>query len=155
MPNVTVGPFSIEAPKDWTLKTVILAGPVASPQSEDVPWLKPVGPFQQNLVVTMEQVGDAETAESYVHRQTEDLTKAGVNWRRVKAPERVTLRSELEGSLTEQVMVGPDGLLVRQMQLVSINAGVAYTLILTHLDGPPFEGAREGFKNILLSFAVR
>jgi len=153
MSHIHFGPFALDVPSDWTLSTLILAGPVSEAVSD--PQLrspKAPRPFQQNLVATMEQVDPDVTPESYVQRQIEGLRQAGVTRHEAKPPEKVQLKSGLEGLLTEQVMIGGDGSWVRQMQLVTFKGSIAHTLIASHLDGPLFEQAREQFRAILLSF---
>ena len=153
MPQIRVGPISVNLRSDWTLSTIILVGP-QDDQQPDPRLLTPnvVSPFQRNLVVTCEQVSDAMTADIYVKRQIEGLRKAGVPRGDVRAPERVDLSDGGEGLITEQVIVGGTGERVRQMQLVCIKGGTAYTLITSHLDGAPFERTRDEFRAILLSF---
>ena len=146
-------PFSIDLPPQWTLSTVILAGPIDEEQP-DSGMLRTSGmkAFQRNMVATMEQVPAGETPEKYVDRQMEGLRKAGVDHWRAES-ETVMLQGGQSGLITEQVVVGADGEQVRQMQLVAIKNGIAHTLILSHLDGEPFESARVEFRQILLSFA--
>ncbi len=153
MPRVTIGTFSLEAPDEWTLSTVILAGPV----SEDIQEMgllggKTVRPFQRNLIATMERVDQEVTPDSYVRRQVEGLREAGVDRREARAPEIVQLEGGNKGLLTEQVILGPTGERVHQMQLVSIKDSIAYTIIGSHLDGAPFETVRDEFRQMLLSF---
>jgi hypothetical protein len=153
MPRVTFGNFSLEAPDEWTLSTVILAGPV----SEDLPEMgllggKTVRPFQSNMIVTMERVGPEVTPESYVRRQLEGLREAGVDRRDARTPEKVQLENGIEGLLTEQVILAATGERVHQMQLVCIKNEVAHTIIGSHLDGAPFEAVRDEFRKMLLSF---
>ncbi|MCC7385043.1 MAG: hypothetical protein IT384_24570 [Deltaproteobacteria bacterium] len=153
MPRVTFGSFALDAPPEWTLSTVILAGPVEeAPAAGGLMTAKAARPFQQNLVATMEQVDAKETPESYVKKQLEGLRKAGVSRQETAPPEKVKLKSGTEGLVTEQVVVGPSGERVRQLQLVTIKDGVAHTLIASHLDGVSFSGARAAFKSMLLSF---
>lgn len=152
MPRVSYGAFSIDAPQSWTLSTVILAGPPDAPPAGGMLTAKAPRTFQQNLVATMEQVGPSESAESYVKKQLDGLRTAGVDRKEAAPPEKVRLAGGGEGLLTEQVVVGPGGERVHQLQLVSIKQGVAYTLIASHLDGVPFKGARDTFKAMLLSF---
>jgi hypothetical protein len=153
MPRVTFGTFSLDAPTDWSLSTLILAGPVdATPPAQGLMSAKAPRPFQQNLVCTMEQVDAKETPETYVKKQLEGLRKAGVSRQDAAPPEKVKLKSGGEGLITEQVVVGPGGERVRQMQLVSVKAGVAHTLIASHLDGNAFQAVRATFRNMLLSF---
>src|SRR6516225_3727541 len=102
MPRVSIGPFSIDTTDDWSLTTVILAGPVDdNPTNQGMLSTKAVRPFQQNLVATMEQVESSETPESYVKRQIEGLRQAQVQRQETAPPERVKLKVG-EGLLTEQ-----------------------------------------------------
>jgi len=149
MPSVTIGPFTLDAPPEWTLSTVILAGPVEDSAGDSL--TADATPFQMNLVATMERVDDEVTAEDYVDRQVAGLRSVGVSRRGAKEAETVQL-SDGEGLLTEQVIKGQTGERVRQMQLVAIKHGVAYTLICSHLDGPLFENSRATFRRMLLSF---
>ena len=153
MTRVPVGPLSIDAPQGWTLSTVILSGP-PDPPVMDSPllWAKQSKPFQRNLVATIEQVETTETAETYVNRQIAGLNAAGVRRLEARGPETVELAGGRTGLLTEQIVIGANGERVRQMQIVAIKDGCAYTLITSHLDGPPFEAARAEFRSILLSF---
>jgi hypothetical protein len=154
MPRLSIGPLSIEVPDLWTLSTVILAGPVTDQQPSTGMLRTPaVRPFQRNLVASMERVGPGVTAESYVRRQIEGLRAAEVARQEAREPEKVKLSGGLEGLITEQVILGAGGERVRQMQLVSIKDGVAYTLITSHLDGTPFEAVRQEFREMLLSFS--
>ena len=76
--EVQIGTFSVEAPRDSNLSTVILVGPsdelVADP--DELPGFT-ARPFQKNFIATMEQVEDTVTPESYARRQQEGLRKAG------------------------------------------------------------------------------
>lgn len=152
MARVTFGSFSLDAPNDWSLSTVILAGPVEEPASSGLMSAKGARPFQQNLVATMERVDAKETPESYVKKQLEGLRKAGVSRQEAAPPERVKTKGGAEGLLTEQVVQGPGGERVRQLQLVAIKDRVAHTLIASHLDGVTFNAAKAAFKEMLLSF---
>ncbi len=152
MPRVKFGTFSIEAPNDWTLNSVILAGPVDDSPGAGMLTMKAVAPFQRNLITTLEQVGPKETPESYVKRQIDGLKEAGVPRQEGNKPETVTLTSEQVGLLTEQIIQGAGGERVRQMQLVVIKGGIAHTAIASHLDGASFESARKQFRTMLLSF---
>jgi hypothetical protein len=152
MPRVTFGTFSIEAGDDWTLSTVILAGPIDEPPTQGLVSTKAVRPFQQNIVATMEQVEPSMTLENYVKRQIAGLKEAGVQRQDAGKPERLKLASGKDGLVTEQIIIGGSGERVRQMQLVCIRDGVAYTVIASHLDGASFEGARTSFRSMLLSF---
>ncbi|MFO0727056.1 MAG: hypothetical protein U1E65_24965 [Myxococcota bacterium] len=153
MPRVQFGTFSLDAPGDWSLSTVILAGPAdQNPAGGGLMTAKTARSFQQNVVATAEQVDSKETPDSYVKKQIEGLRKAGVARQETAAPEKVKTQSGTEGLLTEQVVQGPGGERVRQLQLVSIKGGVAYTLIASHLDGVPFQASRATFREMLLSF---
>lgn len=153
MALVQLGPFSLEAPEEWTLSTVILAGPVEEPSAGlKMPTTKAVAPFQRNLVATMEQVSGPMTLESYVKRQVDGLKAAGVPRQDAARPERVKLKNGLDGLITEQIITGNTGERVRQMQLVCIKDGVAHTVIASHLDGASFDSARAEFRKMLLSF---
>lgn len=153
MPRISLAnAFSIDAPGDWTLSTLILSGPVEEAKSSGMLTTKAVRPFQQNLIATMEQVDQKETPKSYVDKQLEGLRKAGVQRQQGAPPEDVKLADGSSGLLTEQIVVGPGGERVRQLQLVSIKRGVAFTLIASQLDGAPYEKSKKGFREMLLSF---
>jgi hypothetical protein len=153
MPRITFGSFSLEASGDWTLSTVILAGPVDESPKEGLLTTKGVRPFQRNLVATMEEIEAGTTLEAYVKRQIDGLKAAGVSRQDAGKPERIKLGNGLDGLITEQIIVGGTGERVRQMQLVCIKSGVAHTIIASHLDGGPFEGARKSFRAMLVSFS--
>jgi hypothetical protein len=151
MPRVTLGPVSLEAPDDWTLSTVILAGPLDKNGLQEGE--RSSGKFQRNFVVTTEQVPADTDLEDYVRRQEEGLVEAGVETTLIGEPEDVSLAGgRAWGRLDERVIVGSDGQLVRQMQLVTLKSGIAFTMIASHLDGPPFERVRREFRDLLLSF---
>jgi hypothetical protein len=152
MARVQFGTFSLEAPQGWTLSSVILAGPIDEPPSKGMLTTKAVRAFQRNLITTMERVSDKETPASYVKQQLEGLREAGVSRQEARPAETVKLAGGHEGLVTEQIIVGAGGERVRQMQLVVIKGGIAHTSIASHLDGPSFEGAREEFRRLLLSF---
>lgn len=161
MPRVTVGPFSMEVSADWTLTTVILAGPVwPRSSSGKVRGSAQPKPFQSNIVATIEQVDADKTAERYVQRQIDGLKKANVPRWETNPPQIVMLPNGLEGLITEQQVEGPSGDIVRQLQLVTIkrestkNEGpaYAYTLIATHLEGQAFEEMQDEFRAMLTSF---
>jgi len=153
MPRLNFGTFSVEAPGDWSLSTVIVSGPpVSDPTSKGMPTTKAVRPFQQNLILTVEQVAPGETAEAYVQKQIEGLRKANVPRKETAKPEKVALKGGHEGLLTESSVTGPAGERVRQLQLVVVRNGVAHTLIASNLDGLPYDQGRELFKKMLLSF---
>lgn len=154
MPRVNFGSFSLEAPGEWTLSTVILSGPVSEDSGgQGMLTTKAVRPFQQNVIATMEQVGKDETPESYVKKQLDGLRKAGVQRKETKPPERVKLSSGHDALVTEQSVVGPSGERVRQLQLVSIKDGVAHTLIASNMDGLPYDRTKAAFWSMLTSFA--
>jgi hypothetical protein len=154
MPRVNFGSFSLEAPGDWTLSTVILSGPPeANAASAGMLTTKAVQSFQQNVIATMEQVDAKETPESYVKRQLDGLRRANVQRKEMAPPKRLKLKSGAEGLVTEQAVVGPGGERVRQVQLVTIKNGIAHTLIASNLDGAPFEKSRAVFEQMLNSFA--
>jgi hypothetical protein len=151
--RVRLGSFSLEATNDWTLSTVILAGPVDDVQNAAaMPTTKAVRPFQRNIVATMEQVESTMTLEAYVKRQVDGLRQAGVQRTEVAKPERVKVASAKDALITEQVIMGQTGERVRQMQLVCIKDGLAHVVIASHLDGATFEAARASFRSMLLSF---
>lgn len=144
MPRVKFGTFSIDAPDDWTLQTIILAGPPGAAETSRG--------FQKNLITTFDFVGPHETADAYVKRQNAALDQIHMGRKKVGAPETVRLSGGQEGLLTEQVIQGQTGELVRQLQLVVVKDGVAHTTIASHLDGAPFEAERAEFRRVLLSF---
>lgn len=153
MSRVSFGNFTLDAPSEWTLSTVILSGPVVQDTAAvGMPTAKAVRPFQQNVICTMEQVGPKETPKSYVSKQLEGLRKAGVQRKETAKPETIKLPDGSVGLLTEQAVVGPGGERVRQMQMVTIRQGIAHTLIASNLDGMPYEKTKAGFREILTSF---
>ncbi len=152
MPRVKFGTFSIEAPNNWTLNSVILAGPVDDTPGAGMLTTKAVQPFQRNMITTLEQVSPKETPETYVKRQIDGLKEAGVPRQEGNKPESVTLEGGLTGLITEQIIQGAGGERVRQMQLVVIKNGIAHTTIASHLDGASFERARKEFRAMLVSF---
>ncbi|MBI2377180.1 MAG: hypothetical protein HYV07_24480 [Deltaproteobacteria bacterium] len=155
MARLNLGTFSIEASDQWTLSTMILAGPVEEPNDKlKLKTAKPPKPFQQNIIVTMEQVKNDETPESYVKRQIQGLVEANVRRKETASPENVELAGGQKGYLTEQSVTAPGGEQVRQLQLVTIKKGVAFTLIASNLDGPAFDASRTAFRKILTSFAA-
>jgi hypothetical protein len=151
MPRVSIGPFSLDIQEDWTLSTVILAGPEEETSKDNERAGDEPRPFQRNLVATMERVKPEQTLESYVERQLAGLWEAGVE-QYLGEQRRVQVGSDLPGLMNEWVLVGGRGERVRQMQIVCIKEGVAYTLIASHLDGEPFKAARQEFEEMLLSF---
>lgn len=153
MTRVTFGTFSLDAPKAWTLSSIILAGPVDDTPGQGMLTTKAVQPFQRNLITTLEQVSPQETPEKYVDRQVQGLKEAGVPREQIGSNERVEITGGHPALLTEQVIVGAGGERVRQMQLVVIKDGIAYTVIASHLDGASFERVRGEFRSMLLSFS--
>jgi hypothetical protein len=152
MPNISLGPFSLDVPVDWSLRTLILAGPVDKKLATVGTERFSSRPFQRNIVVTIERVEGAETVESYVQHQIDGLRRARIQrWEKAN-PEQVSLPNGLSGLLTEQVIVGPENDRVRQMQLVIIKNRLAYTLVASHLEGDLFEESRQDFRKMLLSF---
>lgn len=147
MPKVDFGTFSMEAPADWTLSTIGLAGPVEATSSGD-----DVLSYQRNLVVTMEQVPPEDTARGYVERTRNSLSAAGI-LHEVGEPETVQLARGGEAVLIEQVVVVQDGHRVRQLQLVFLKGGLAHTATASHRDGQAFEQVRAEFREMLLSFS--
>lgn len=152
MPRISIGPFSLDVRKNWTLSSVILAGPPEEKTSDDE---ERAGgdsrPFQRNLIATMERVKAEETPKTYVDRQLEGLWKAGVE-QYLGEEKPVTLVGRLKGLMNDWVIVDSGGERVRQMQLVCIKEGIAYTLIASDLDGERFEAVRQEFEEMLLSF---
>lgn len=153
MTKVSFGTFEMEAPEGWSLSSIVLAGPVEPPERKGLFGTRAVRPFQRNVIVTMERVDPKETAESYVARQLAGLKEAGVSREEARPPERVTLASGVDGMLTEQVILGHGDERVRQMQLVFIKDEIAHAAIASHLDGSSFEGVRDEFRSMLLSFS--
>jgi hypothetical protein len=51
------------------------------------------------------------------------------------------------------VIIGAGGEQVRQMQLIFIKDRISHCAIASHLNGEPFESAREEFRRILLSYS--
>jgi|SRR5687768_6702032 len=153
MPRVTLGSFVIDVPTSWTLSTVILVGPPdETPPGKGLPTTKAVRPFQRNLIATMEQVDPGTTIDVYLKRQIDGLRQAGVSRSERAKPEKVQLQDGEEGVLLEQIIIGPTGERVRQMQLICIKEDVAHTLIASHLDGPTFDAVRADYRLMLLSF---
>lgn len=152
MPKVSFGTFSMEAPTDWTLSSIVLAGPMDESPGQGMLTTKAVKPFQRNMIVSMERVAPSETPQSYVQRQVEGLKQAGVHRQEAAPAEVVTLSSGAEGLLVEQI-ISQGGERMRQLQLVFIKDHIAHTAIGTHLDGASFERVRDEFRGMLLSFA--
>jgi hypothetical protein len=150
MTRISLGPIGLDVPPDWSLSSLILAGPrpTESPAAAQAS-----RPFQRNLIITLEKVEPEETPEAYFDRQEAGLRAANVESGIIVGPDEVELSGGNWGTLTERIVVSPDGERVRQLQLVTIKNGVAYTLIASHVDGRPFEEVREEFKGILTSFA--
>ena len=129
---------------------VVLSGPVEETAGHGMLTTKAVPPFQRNLITTMEAVEPGETVQRFVQRQAEALGPAR---RQAAEPELVSLADgQIQGLLTEQIIRGPEGEHVRQMQLVFIRDGVAYAAIASQLDGAEFDKARDEFRSMLLSF---
>jgi hypothetical protein len=144
--------MSLEIPSGWRLTTMILTGPEQEPDADpQMLTANPSQPFQSNIIMTAEPVGDEETAESYIRKQQEGLLRAALTRRDAAPPEKVTLSDGHDGLLTEQVLMVPEGGWVRQLQLMTLKDGVAYTVIASQLEGEPFRRMREAFRNILLS----
>lgn len=143
--RVTVGPISLEAPRDWSLSTVTLAGPPGGTVNPDGSQ-----PFQKNVVITMEVLPSDETAESYVSRQVVGLKQAGVDRKEVSR-EAAQVFGGTPGLLTEQQIKVAQNPAVRQLQLVAIRDRVAYLVIATELDGNSYEQTRDEFRAMLLS----
>lgn len=153
MPRVTLGPFSIETSEDWTLSSVILAGPPPPEQRSRGALAGHAGrAFRANLVATMERVEADDTPSAYLERQAEGLRQAGVAVRRDADPGVVTLAGELRGLQIEQVIAGPQGERVRQLTLMAKKGDVMFTLIWSNLDGQPFDDSRAEFEAMLRSF---
>jgi hypothetical protein len=152
MPRVRLGPMSLDVPEDWTLSSVILAGPRDSeagvPAADD----RSPRPFQRNVIISLEQVSSDETPDVYFERQEKGLGEAGVESGLIGDPEEVELGGGAWCLLSERVIVSSEGERVRQMQLITIKDKVAFTVIASHLDGIPFEAVREEFRKILESF---
>ena len=100
----------------------------------------------------MEEVGPDVTVESYLSRQLMGLQEAGITRYEGRPPERVELDGGAIGIITEQIITGSTGQWVRQMQLITIKDKIAHTLIVSQLEGPSFEVARDQFRAMLLSF---
>lgn len=145
MPKVSFGTFSMEAPADWTLGQIVFVGPIGV-AAEGAAHL-----FQRNLTVTLESVSPEETAASFVRRTNEARLATGLFLQPLGEPEAVTLANGLHGVLTEHA-AGQGAERVHHFQLVFIKNGIAHTAIATHMDGKPFELAREEFRRMLLSF---
>lgn len=146
------GDFQLDIPKDWTLSSIILTGP--NPSRKDLPQTKfRTLSFRKNLVFTSERVDNEVTADSYLQKQAKGLIDAGVQHKSIIL-EEVFLENNIRGILTEQLVIGPGGEYVQQMQLVCVNNGMAYTLVTSDLAGEPYEKAKEEFKELLLSFSI-
>lgn len=113
---------------------------------------KAVNRFQRNLITSVEKVSEDTTPQAYVEQQIVGLEKAGVQRKEGRPAETLKLGDKLEGLLTEQIITGADGEQVRQMQLVCIDQGQAFTVIASHLDGASFESVRQEFRAMLTSF---
>lgn len=151
--RVTFGTFSLDVSPDWTLSTVVLAGPVDDVgASSAMPTTKAVPPFQRNLVSMMERVDDKTTLESYLKLQIEGLKQAGFPRKEAAPAEKVTVSGGHPALITEQIINGQAGERVRQMQLICIKSGIAHLIIASHLDGLPFESVRKSYREMLMSF---
>lgn len=152
MPIVSFANFSLDVPPDWTMSTLILAGPLEQQPATQLRTPRAPQQFQQNLVMTMEEVASGVTAEDYLNRQLMGLQDSGITRYEGRPPEEVHLEDGARGIITEQIITGSGGEWVRQMQLITIKDRIAHTLIASHLEGPSFERARDQFRAILLSF---
>jgi hypothetical protein len=151
--RTTIGPFSLDAPKGWGLKTVVFSGAVEANPTEGMLVAKQPVLFEQNLVITVERVRLGETAKAYLARQQEKLKKQNVQRTEVVPVAEVALKNGGKGVLGEYTLAGgPSGERLRQLQLVTIKKDLACTLIATHLDGPVFEDARDEMRAFMLSF---
>lgn len=151
MSHINIGNISMNLEDGWTIATVIFAGPVETNIGNPLlPMNTQQTQFQQNIVVTAEPVPENMTTEKYLGLQRDGLRKAGVDFE-VSKPEIVKLDNETDGLLVEQVVMGPSGESVRQMQLICILDKFAFTCIASNLDGDPFDNARARYRNMLLS----
>lgn len=152
MTRITIDNISVDVPPQWSLTTAILAGPLEEPSATSR-FLGPQTPsqFQQNVVVVREPVGGNVTVDSYFGRQVESLKREGISRHEAGKVKKLTIDG-VDALQTEQIIVAPTGERVRQMQLMTIKGGFAYTLIASHLEGEPFERSRASFEHILTSF---
>ena len=151
--QAALSPVQVALPETWRLQQLVVTGPVEG-DSLSAPKQAKASQFQQNLVIMSEPVTTGETAETYRQKQQERLKELGVTPREAARPEQLELSGGIPGLLTEQVLTGPNGEKVRQMQLCLIKGSVAYTLTASHLDGMLFECGREQFRAMLLSFTL-
>lgn len=146
-PNFTL---ELDLEGGWNVSTIILSGP--EPKAGTLEG-QSTGKhqFQPNIVIATEKVGPGETSESYTEKQRRGLKKVGVSRSEVALPVQVVLDNGTKGLICEQVLVGPNGEHVRQLQLVTIKNGVAYTFIASTLEGKKKDPSVEA---ILWSFDV-
>lgn len=140
--DLTVGGFSLPLPGDWQIASIILVGPTEAQQGAQPE-------FQQNIVVVSEEVGEDETAEGYVQKQTAKLKEQKALFASPGQLEKIKLPGGRDAVLFEHVVLGPGGERVRQMQVVSVHGARMHALIASHLDGPRFAAHRAGLKAIL------
>lgn len=146
--QIDLGSFTLKAPPKWQIASLILVGPPdqAGPSTPGAQ-----GTFQQNLVVVSEMVEKGETLQSYVQKQTSKLQQQGALHRPPGPMEKIALGEGRESVIFEHVVLGPSGEKVRQMQLMTLKAGMLHALIASHLDGLPFESHRDNFRGMLTS----
>lgn len=147
------GGFQLNTVKGWSVSSVVMTGPPDLKAAAGMPAMNTATAFQRNVVATVEEVPEGETAEAFVARQTLGLKQAQVFLRETLAPEPVDLGGT-KGVLSERVISGPSGEQVQQMQVVCIAQGRAYAVMASHLSGPSFEAVRDEFRNILTSFRI-
>jgi hypothetical protein len=158
------GPVSLDVPGDFSLSTIVLAGPPVETKGPDLPAeAGSARPFQSNVIITFEIVSASEKPETYRDRQKEGLRNAGVDVVFIKNDrkdeyEEVSIKGAKDdyGILGLQVIQSPAGDRVRQMQLIAIKEStnkqpVAITIIASHLDGQPFSEVKTKFREIMLS----
>lgn len=146
--SIAVGRFALDPPPGWQVASLILLGP------PDAGAAGAAGPFQQNVVVVCEKLGEEETLEGYVARQTQKLKEQGAMSLPPGPMEKVPMGGERRAVMFEHVVLGPQGEKVRQMQLVTLKDKNLHALIASHLDGLPFEAARETFSALLRSIRL-
>jgi hypothetical protein len=147
-PSIQLNHFSLSTPDDWNIASLIMVGP--ADEQEEAPGV-PGGKFQQNVVVVSEEVEEGETLMKYVQKQTSKLEQQNALHKKPQKMEQVDLGSGRESVLFEHVVKGPNGELVRQMQLLTLKERRLHALITSHLDGLPFETHKEKFRKMLLS----
>ena len=145
---LSVGRFSLTPPGGWQVASLILLGPPDSGAPGSA------GAFQQNLVVVCEKLDENETLDGYVARQTQKLKEQGAMFRPPGPMEKVPFPGGRQAVLFEHVVLGPQGEKVRQMQMVTLKEGTLHALIVSHLDGLPFEAARDDFSGLLRSVSL-